>query len=88
MDIKKKSAAHSSGMRGSEKPNLRQADDEASDGEHELGTESSEQQDGTELGTTVAEHIHGPDENGHHHLNLSSLAEALTAKKKGGAHGE
>lgn len=72
-------------MRGSEKPNLRQADDEANEGERELGTESSEQQDGEELGTTVAEHIHGPDENGHSHLNLTTLGEAL-AKKSSGIH--
>lgn len=81
----KKSLAHSSGMRGSEKPDLRQADEEAEEGERELGTESSEQQDGEELGTTVAEHIHGPDENGHSHLNLTTLGEAL-GKKSGGVH--
>lgn len=80
----KKSMAHLSGMRGSEKPDLRQADDEANEGERELGTESSEQQDGEELGTTVAEHIH-TDESGHHHLNLTTLGEAL-GKKSGGVH--
>lgn len=76
--------AYTSGMRGSEKPNLRQADDEADAGERELGTESSEQQDSDDLGTTVADHIH-TDESGNHHLNLTSLTEAL-GKKSGGVH--
>lgn len=74
--MKMKSAAHSSGMRGNEK---------AAEGEENLSEGSSEQQDGEELGTTVAEHIHGPDENGHHHLNLTTLGEHF-AKKKGGEH--
>jgi hypothetical protein len=77
--------AYTSGMRGSEKPNLRQADDEASAAERELGTESSEQQDSDDLGTTVADHIH-TDENGEHHLNLTTLAQGLSAKKSGGIH--
>jgi hypothetical protein len=84
--MKKKNLAYSSGMRGSEKPSVRQADDEAAEGEAGIGTESSEKQDTEELGTTVAEHIHVDPESGHHHLNLSTLSESL--KKKSGVHDE
>jgi hypothetical protein len=84
MAFGKKSTAHSSGMRGSEKPKV--ADEEATEGEKDLGEESSELQDGEELGTTVAEHIHKDPETGHHHLNLTTLADGL--KKKGGKHDE
>jgi hypothetical protein len=83
----KKNLAYSSGMRGSEIPSIRQADDEAAEGEAGIGTESSEKQDTEELGTTVAEHIHVDPETGHHHLNLTSLAATL-GKKKGGEHDE
>ena len=83
----KKNLAYTSGMRGSEKPSVRQADDEAAEGESAIGTENEEEQDSDDLGTTVAEHIHKDPETGHHHLNLTSLAEALK-EKKGGVHDE
>lgn len=83
----KKNLAYSSGMRGQEKPSVRQADDEAAEGEAGIGTESSEKQDTEELGTTVAEHIHVDPETGHHQLNLTTLANTLGGKK-GGVHDE
>ncbi len=84
MQNKGKSPAHSSGMRGSEKPRV--AEQEADDGKEELDAEGSdsELQDSEELGTTVAEHIHKDPETGHHHLNLTTLAGAM--QKRGGAH--
>lgn len=74
------SPAHSSGMRGSEKPTMaaEEAEGMAGRADNEEG-ESTEDQD-----FDVNEHVHGPDENGHHHLNLSTLAEAM--QKKGGIH--
>jgi hypothetical protein len=75
----KASPAHSSGMRGREAMPPALAEEEAAEGEHRPG-ESLEEQS---MGNLVAQHVHGPDENGHHHLNLSTFAAAHQAKHGG-----
>jgi len=74
------SPAHQSGMRGGEKPSVSgdEADQLARAAETAEG-ESTEDKD-----FDVNEHVHGPDENGHHHLNLTTMAEAM--HKKSGLH--
>jgi hypothetical protein len=64
----KKPDAFSSGMRGSNTPAPTGADRES------LGAGDGDGDD--EAGSVVAEHIH-TDDKGHHHLNLTSLAEHL-----------
>ena len=44
--------------------------------------EESDQEETHSPAEIIADHVHGPDENGHHHLNLTTLAGAM-GKKKG-----
>lgn len=74
----KKGDAFASGMRGAEKPR-EEADGFAKGGEHE----QSSGDDGG-FADIVAQHVHGPDENGHHHLNLTTLSEHLKSGKHPG----
>jgi hypothetical protein len=69
MAFDKNSALHKSGMRGNEPP-------------AEPDPSAAPEPGGEDIGSVVAQHVHGPDENGHHHLNLSTLAEHLS--KHGG----
>lgn len=39
---------------------------------------------GAELNTIIGEHTHGPDEQGHHHLNLTTLAHHIVHGKHPG----
>jgi len=79
---KKFSPAHSSGMRGGEKPSVSgdEADTLARAAETTQG-ESTEDGD-----FDMNDHVHGPDENGHRHLNLTTMADAM--HKKSGLHDE
>lgn len=72
-----KPAAFKSGMRGAEEvsPAFKESPGEEQDQETERSMEE-----------IVADHIHGPDEAGHHHLNLTTLAEEI--HKSGGLHKE
>lgn len=66
--------AQSSGMRGSA-PMQEPDTYDASPGEESA---DDSQHDPREI---IADHVHGPDENGHHHLNLTTLAHAMHKKK-------
>lgn len=68
--------AYSSGMRGPEKPAV---DDGTMGNQPPVDADGSE-----EYASSVAKHVHGPDANGHHHLNLTTLAEELHSKHSGG----
>ena len=69
--------AYSSGMRGPEKP--------AAADEGDMGNQPPVDGGGSEeYADSVKKHVHGPDENGHHHLNLTTLAEELHTKHGGG----
>lgn len=70
--------AYSSGMRGPEKP--RQEADAF--GKHDEKEQSTGDDSG--LAGIVAQHVHGPDENGHHHLNLTTFSEHLKSGKHPG----
>ena len=76
-----KSSAYDSGMRGQEKPTL-----EPSDADRESMRAARGQVESTEDGDfDINDHV-SKDEDGHHQLNLTTLAEAI--HKKGGIHGE
>jgi len=70
LEHKKRHSARESGMRGNA-PDMPV-------GDHLDPVEDAETDpEANDLSAIVGEHVHGPDENGHHHLNLSTLAEAL-----------
>lgn len=70
--------ARKSGMRGSEPeakpaaPDLQPGADPGGDG-------------AADLAQHIGKHVHGPDEHGHHHLNLTTLAEHIHGAKGGPA---
>jgi hypothetical protein len=66
--------AFTSGMRGREEPPVATQN---SPGE-EAATPPPEGE-----GAKMEDFVHGPDENGHHHLNISKLHEHLHGKKHG-----
>jgi hypothetical protein len=92
--VKRVPPAFASGMRGSEKPSKEPSEAEQEKENVGIGTregktasegalakdEGSEAYGYSEL---VSKHINGPDENGHHHLNLTTLAAALRDKSEG-----
>jgi hypothetical protein len=70
------SPAIKSGMRGS--GSIQEPDTY----EESPGEESDQEAEGQhDIKEVIADHIHGPDENGHHHLNLTTLAQHMTKKK-------
>lgn len=78
---KKSNPARDSGMRGYQRPTMSPAEgDRIHDEENAGENESSEEQDN--LAKIMAQHIHGPDDEGHHHLNLTTFAEHIV--KNGG----
>lgn len=66
-------------MRGSEAMPPAFADKAATEGEVDPN-ESMEEQD---VPGMVAKHVYGPDENGHHHLNLTTFAQEHASKHRG-----
>ncbi len=73
------SIAEKSGMRGMERktPEAGPAPSENEPGAIPDG--------GAELSTIIGQHTHGPDEQGHHHLNLTTLAHHIVHGKHPGA---
>lgn len=39
---------------------------------------------GGDIGSIISQHVHGPDEQGHHHLNLTTLAHHISGGKHPG----
>lgn len=70
--------AMKSGMRGMSKPA------ESSEAYEESPGEETDQEEVHSPAEIMADHIHGPDENGDHHLNLTSFANAMKSGKKKG----
>lgn len=68
--------ARKSGMRGSERSEAGASQPDLAPGGDPGGT--------PDVTGIIGQHVHGPDENGHHHLNLTTLAAHIHGGKHPG----